>query len=289
MSNLDPIALALILASLTLVPTLAVVSTSFLKISVVMLLVRNALGVQQAPPNVAIYGMALILSAYVMAPVGARIYDAVMTTLPAGTVTAFGPAAPAGMGANVTDPRNVDANGGRAPSMSAPPQTVNGYGAASPQLGRQGGAQGMAPGVSRQATSSQGTGISLDGLMRAVAAGGAPFKAFLIHNSRPEHRTFFVDTARRMWTGTMAADVAEDDLLVLIPAFVLSEMDAAFKMGFLLYLPFVLIDLIVSNVLLAMGMMMVSPVTISLPLKLFLFVMVNGWTRLIQGLVLSYL
>ncbi|WP_330218149.1 hypothetical protein [Robbsia andropogonis] len=100
---------------------------------------------------------------------------------------------------------------------------------------------------------------------------------------------FFVDTARRMWTGTMAADVAEDDLLVLIPAFVLSEMDAAFKMGFLLYLPFVLIDLIVSNVLLAMGMMMVSPVTISLPLKLFLFVMVNGWTRLIQGLVLSYL
>ena len=79
-----------------------------------------------------------------------------------------------------------------------------------------------------------------------------------------------------------------DDLIVLIPAFVLSELTAAFQIGFLLYLPFVVIDLIVSNILLAMGMMMVSPVTISLPLKLFLFVMVDGWSRLIQGLVLTY-
>ena len=75
---------------------------------------------------------------------------------------------------------------------------------------------------------------------------------------------------------------------VLMPAFVVSELTAAFQIGFLLYLPFVVIDLIVSNILLAMGMMMVSPVTISLPLKLFLFVMVDGWSRLIQGLVLTY-
>jgi type III secretion protein R len=75
---------------------------------------------------------------------------------------------------------------------------------------------------------------------------------------------------------------------VLIPAFLVSELTAAFQIGFLLYLPFVIIDLIVSNILLAMGMMMVSPVTISMPLKLFLFVMIDGWTRLIQGLVLSY-
>ena len=73
-----------------------------------------------------------------------------------------------------------------------------------------------------------------------------------------------------------------------MPAFVVSELTAAFQIGFLLYLPFVVIDLIVSNILLAMGMMMVSPVTISLPLKLFLFVMVDGWSRLIQGLVLTY-
>ena len=75
---------------------------------------------------------------------------------------------------------------------------------------------------------------------------------------------------------------------MLLPAFVVSELTSAFEVGFLLYLPFVVIDLIVSNILLAMGMMMVSPVTISLPLKLFLFVMVDGWSRLIQGLVLTY-
>lgn len=80
----------------------------------------------------------------------------------------------------------------------------------------------------------------------------------------------------------------ETDLIVLVPAFLLSELTVAFQVGFLLYLPFVIIDLIVSNILMAMGMMMVSPVTISMPLKLFLFVMVDGWSRLIQGLVLSY-
>ena len=76
--------------------------------------------------------------------------------------------------------------------------------------------------------------------------------------------------------------------MILLPSFMVSELTAAFKIGFLLFLPFVVIDLIVSNILLAMGMMMVSPVMISTPLKLFLFVMVDGWTRLIQGLVYTY-
>jgi type III secretion protein R len=76
---------------------------------------------------------------------------------------------------------------------------------------------------------------------------------------------------------------------VLLPAFTVSELTRAFQIGFLVYLPFIVIDLIISNILLAMGMMMVSPVTISLPFKLLLFVMVSGWTRLIQGLVQSYL
>jgi len=76
--------------------------------------------------------------------------------------------------------------------------------------------------------------------------------------------------------------------MVLLPAFMISELTEAFEIGFLLFLPFVVIDIVVSNILLAMGMMMVSPVTISMPLKLFLFVMLDGWTRLIQGLVLTY-
>ena len=76
---------------------------------------------------------------------------------------------------------------------------------------------------------------------------------------------------------------------ILIPSFCVSELSRAFKIGFLVYLPFIAIDIIVSNILLAMGMMMVSPVTISLPFKLLLFVMVDGWTLLIQGLVRGYM
>lgn len=236
MTNFDPVALALVLAMLALVPTLAVVTTSFLKISIVMSLVRNALGVQQAPPNVALYGMALILSAYIMAPVGLRAVDGMMgvpAMSPAGVAAPAGPAGVAGL------------------ASGAPP-------------------------------------LRVDALLRGVQAGVEPLKDFMLRNSRPEQRLFFANTARRIWGPRLAAGIDERTLLVLVPAFMLSEMNAAFQIGFLLYLPFVLIDLIVSNVLLAMGMMMVSPVTISLPLKLFLFVMVDGWTRLIQGLVLSY-
>ena len=75
---------------------------------------------------------------------------------------------------------------------------------------------------------------------------------------------------------------------ILVPSFCVSELTKAFQIGFLVYLPFIAIDIIVSNILLAMGMMMVSPVTISLPFKLLLFVMANGWTLLIQGLVMGY-
>ncbi|EHK65666.1 type III secretion system export apparatus subunit SctR [Achromobacter arsenitoxydans] len=222
----DPISLAVVLALLALVPLAAVMTTSFLKIAVVLTLVRNALGVQQVPPNMALYGLALILSAYVMGPVVMQIGD----------------------------------------ELRAPPAAV-------------------APGV---ATPGVATPDRLEGIMDAVARGAEPMRAFMMKNSRPEQRDFFVRTARELWGEQAARNLKQDDLLVLIPSFLVSELTAAFQIGFLLYLPFVIIDLIVSNILLAMGMMMVSPVTISMPLKLFLFVMVDGWTRLIQGLVLSY-
>ena len=127
-----------------------------------------------------------------------------------------------------------------------------------------------------------------DILMAAVERGSVPLRAFMLKHSGPGQRRFFVDTATSLWGAEQASGLQEDNLLVLIPAFVISQLNAAFQIGFLLYLPFIIIDLIVSNVLLAMGMMMVSPVTIAIPLKLFLFVMLDGWTKLIQGLVLSY-
>ena len=77
-------------------------------------------------------------------------------------------------------------------------------------------------------------------------------------------------------------------MFILIPAFVVGELTTAFEIGFLIYLPFIVVDLVISNILLAMGMMMISPMTISLPFKLLLFVFLDGWTRLVQGLILSY-
>ncbi len=210
----DPIALALALALMALVPTIAVVSTTFLKISVVMSLVRNALGVQQIPPNLALYGLALIMTVYIMAPVGQNIYEK----------------------------------------------------------------------VREEPTASR----SVDGMFKAVARGSEPMREFMFKHSDPRQRDFFVRTARELWGKELSAGLKEKDFIVLVPSFMVTELTEAFQIGFLLFLPFVVIDLVVSNVLLAMGMMMVSPVMISLPLKLFLFVMADGWTRLIQGLVLTY-
>lgn len=210
----DPIALALVLALMALLPTVVVVSTAFLKIAIVMSLLRNALGVQQIPPNIAIYGLALILSAYVMAPVGFQI--------------------------------------------------------------------------EREVSATPAAGKDLGALVSAVRKGAEPLRGFMTRNAAVGQRDFFVQTARKLWGPELSAGLSGTDFLVLVPAFMVSELTRAFQVGFLLYLPFVVIDLIVSNILLAMGMMMVSPVTISLPLKLFLFVMLDGWTRLIQGLVLSY-
>ncbi len=214
MTNLDPVTLLVTLGLLALLPTVVVVTTAFLKISIVIMLLRNALGVQQVPPNIALYGLSLILAAYVMAPVGTQIYEATLKS-PVNTRT-------------------------------------------------------------------------VEGLIVAVRKAAEPMRSFMDRNSKPEQREFFVRTAHRMWGPEMAADVRPTDFLVLMPAFLVSELTSAFQIGFLIYLPFVVIDLIVSNILLALGMMMVSPVTITLPLKLFLFVAVDGWTRLIHGLVLTY-
>lgn len=223
--NVDPISLAVVLALVALVPIAAVMTTSFLKISIVLALVRNALGVQQVPPNMALYGLSLILSAYVMAPVVNEVSEGL---------------------------RNQSAY-------------TNGT-----------------------ESTTEASNLRLTGIIGAVERGAVPLRNFMLKNSRPEQRDFFMRTAHTLWGEAQSRNLQQDDLLILVPAFLVSELTAAFQLGFLLYLPFIVIDLIVSNILLAMGMMMVSPVTISMPLKLFLFVMVDGWTRLIQGLVLSY-
>ncbi len=115
-----------------------------------------------------------------------------------------------------------------------------------------------------------------------------PIIQFLRQNSKLEMRRFFMKTARQSWPKEQYNKIREDNFLILVPAFVLTEMTIAFQIGFIIYLPFLVIDLVVSNILLALGMMMISPTAISLPFKLLLFILVDGWTRLLGGLVMTY-
>lgn len=115
-----------------------------------------------------------------------------------------------------------------------------------------------------------------------------PLRAFLTKNASENVVRAFMNTARRIWPTTHQQAISKDNLLILVPAFTITELTKAFQIGFLLYLPFVAIDLVISNILLAMGMMMVSPMTISLPFKLLLFVTLDGWLKVSQGLLLSY-
>jgi type III secretion protein R len=210
----DPVSLIVVLAAVAIIPFVAIMTTTYVKLVIVLGLVRNALGVQNVPPNMALNGIAIILTVYIMAPVAKASYESVKD-------------------------RPLDF-------------------------------QNMAQ------------------VGETFTMGAEPFRQFLERHTRPADRVFFVQATQRLWPPEQAAEVTDRDFLVLIPAFTVAELTAAFKIGFLLFLPFIIIDLIVSNVLLAMGMMMVSPMTISLPFKLFLFVSVNGWQELIHGLVLSY-
>lgn len=138
---------------------------------------------------------------------------------------------------------------------------------------------------SRQTLSAQPTPAELLAVGEAVSP---PLHDFLSRNTDPVVLRAFMGTAKRIWPAARHASITADNLLILIPSFTITELTRAFQIGFLLYLPFVAIDLIISNILLAMGMMMVSPMTISLPFKLLLFVTLDGWLKISQGLLLSY-
>ena len=235
MFQTDPFMLIVLFVGLSLLPFVAMVATSYLKIVVVMSLIRNALGIQSIPPNMVLNALAMILTFYIMAPVASESWSIVKAELAA------------------------------KPAASVPAQPAE------------------QPGASKAAAWFFETD--------AVAKAAEPFRAFLASHTADRERAFFVNTAERLWAKDEdePAKVDPESFYILIPSFCVSELTKAFQIGFLVYLPFIAIDIIVSNILLAMGMMMVSPVTISLPFKLLLFVMVNGWTLLIQGLVRGYI
>jgi type III secretion protein R len=210
----DPLLLILSLGLLGLAPFLAVMVTSYAKLVVVFSLVRNALGLQQVPPNIVVNGLALVLSLYIMAPL-AQQASAVM-----------------------------------GPALSG--------------------------------------AVKTDTMIAGLSAAREPLRAFLEKHADKREAEFFLRTSRNLWPPEQAAAVKPNDLLILVPAFTVTELTEAFKIGFLLYLGFVIIDLVVANVLSALGMMMFSPTVVSTPLKLMLFVVADGWGKLVHGLVMTY-
>ncbi|WP_173932916.1 hypothetical protein [Chelativorans sp. Marseille-P2723] len=114
------------------------------------------------------------------------------------------------------------------------------------------------------------------------------FTDYLQRFSTPRELQFFMDAARHMWPERLHDQITNDNLFILLPAHVTSELTRAFQIAFLIFLPFVIIDMVVSNVLLAMGAMMVPPMLVSLPIKILLFVAADGWSLVLHNLVLSY-
>ena len=213
---------AIALATMSLMPFLMMLLTSFAKISIVLALLRNALGTQQAPPNQVINGIAIIISLFVMFPTGVKMWEAAEPVV------------------NNNPPTKL---------LSAETSEF---------------------------------------VINVANAAKEPFRLFLKRNSAPNHHKRFYRMAYRVVPEEYREVLKHEDFIILIPSFILSQLKSAFEVGVLIYLPFFVIDLVTSNILLAMGMMMLSPITISLPLKIFLLVMLDGWTLLITGLVETY-
>ncbi|KVP66715.1 type III secretion system protein [Burkholderia ubonensis] len=222
----NEIALIVLLTAATLVPFVVAAGSCFIKFSIVLVLVRNALGIQQVPSNLALNSIALIMSLFVMMPVAQSAYRYL---------------------------------------QHHPLDVMNG-----------------------------------DSVNDFIDGGLGDYKRYLKRYSDPELVHFFerAQTARLKSDDTDSSDASaagdesdglDNSLFSLLPAYALTEVRSAFKIGFYLYLPFLVVDMVVSSVLLALGMMMMSPVTISVPIKLILFVAMDGWTLISKGLIEQYL
>lgn len=220
--NPDIITKMAVLVGLSLLPFAIMLLTSYVKIVVVLSLFRNALGVQQTPPNQVLNGIALLITIYVMFPTGVAMYDAA---------------------SSVIEKKN--------------PQEL---------------------------FSSETAGY----IIEVVDAGKEPLRGFLQRNCVAKHANSFYALATRIFPEPYKSQLKPSDFIILVPSFITSQLKTSFEIGVLIYLPFFVIDLVVSNILLAMGMMMLSPLTIALPIKLLLLVIVDGWTVLVQGLAMTF-
>ncbi|HEY3450847.1 MAG TPA: type III secretion system export apparatus subunit SctR [Myxococcales bacterium] len=139
-----------------------------------------------------------------------------------------------------------------------------------------------------KAALADGKAQDVDALFQAGTRAAAPLRAFLEKHGSLEDRAMFLDLAQQLRGEARAHEVSEKDIVVIVPAFVISELKGAFQIGFLVFLPFLVLDMVIANLLLALGMQSLSPTSVSLPFKLLLFVAVDGWSLLSQGLILGY-
>ena len=206
-----PLEIAALLTLLSLAPALLIMLTSFTRIVIVLSLLRQALGLQQTPPNIVITGLAMFLSMIVMAPTWSRIRLAALDPYMAGTMP----------------------------------------------------------------------------VAEAAEKAEAPLRDFMLRQTRSEDLAMARGLLAR---SNLKADVSPQELpfYALVPAFVSSELTSAFRVGFLIYLPFLVIDLIVAAVLMALGMFMLPPTVITIPLKLLVFVLASGWPLLLGNLAASF-
>lgn len=197
-----------LLTVLSLAPSIVIMTTSFVRIVVVLSLLRTALGLQQSPPNAVIISLSLFLTAIVMGPTFEKAY-----------------------------------------------------------------AEGIKPLLDQQME-----------LPAAFDAAGGPVKAFMLAQVDPEDLALFIKLSKIQKPAT----AMDTPIRVVTPAFMISELKRAFEIGFLLFVPFLVIDLVVASVLMSMGMMMLPPVVVSLPFKLIFFVLVDGWRLVAGSLVESF-
>jgi type III secretion protein R len=222
---------AAVLAIVAVVPLVTLTLTSFVKLSVVLSLLRNALGSPDAPSGLIVTGLALVLTFFVMAPVATDMMHA---------------------------------------AASAPPVTAPSSGAAPGDRSVDGALRALVP-------------AEYAPQLAAVERAAGPLRAFLFAHASAADRATFVGLAQRT-----NHDVRGDELWVLAPAFVASELRAAFTIAVVLFVPFLVIDLVVALGLAAVGLTATRPELVALPLKLLLFVAVDGWRLLLESLVRGY-
>jgi flagellar biosynthetic protein FliP len=203
-----PWSIVIMLTALTLIPSLLLCVTPFARLLIVFHFLRQALGLQTTPSNQTLIGLSLILTFFLMQPVGAQIYQTAVLPMQQGQITA----------------------------------------------------------------------------MDALKVGQVPLRKFMVHYVREKDVALFIDLAKE----PRPASVDDLSMRVLLPAYILSELKAGFQIGTVLFLPFLIVDMVVASITTSIGMLQLPPVVISTPLKLLLFLMVDGWHLLIGSLMRSF-